>query len=363
MRTATWLLGVASLHLSAWAQEPSVAKQAASPLEISGFIDVGYSGDLKARTGTGNYSEIELDFKKTYAGIASFRVDLNVRLADLSGPNGALVAPGMDTLFEQAFVTIDMLKAKTGLTFTFGKFNAPYGWELLDPVERYQLSLSNVFSYLEPFNLLGAMATWEKGPFTVAAYAFDGWDRFADNNSSMSFGGRFGVSLAEGKAVLGLSAIWGPEGPRDGDARTSVDLDFTFKPNDKFLWGLDVNFGMQPLSATQRATWYGVLSTFHYRWTPWLGTTLRYDFVNDPDGAMIADPDALANGIGQQRHSVTAALLFFLNKGSGPFGVVNGAFAGLEYRADISDKDVFRDNSAGGTSSRHRVTAKVIVAF
>jgi hypothetical protein len=360
-RGAILALAVAVCPALALAQNMQVARPAPPPLEFSGFIDLAYGLDTTFRSSSFALSEVEIDLKKSFADIASFRVDLNFRFADALDPTGKIMAPDYDKLLEQAFVTIDVLKKKTGLSLTVGKFNAPIGFESLDPPDRYQISLSNVFSLLLPFNVLGAMMSWERGPVTVIAHVTKGWDLLVDNNSSQTFGARVALALAGGKAVLGLSGLWGPEGPRDGDARTVVDLDFTLRLWDKLVWGLEVNVGSQENASTvqpgNRATWVGFLNTLHWRWREWLGTTLRYDVIHDPQGGIL--PGAAA----QTLQSVTTAALFTLSQGNAPFGVATGALAGIEYRADFSDAPVFprADGTAAGT--RHTLAAKLLYAW
>jgi hypothetical protein len=343
------------------AQDARLTATAAPPIDLSGFIDIAVAGDATSRSSSFALSEFEIDVKKSFADIASFRVDLNFRFADALDGNGQLTAPNYDRLLEQAFVTIDVLKKRTGLTFSAGKFNAPIGFEALDPPDRLQISLSNVFSYLLPFNVLGGMVAWERGPVTLVAHVTKGWDLLVDNNSSLTFGGRLGLTLAGGVANLGLSALWGPEGPRDGDARTVVDLDFTLKLWDKLTLGFELNFGTQPhgsgIAPGERASWFGLLSTIHWRWRDWLASTLRYDVVRDRDGAMVTP------GTPQTRHALTLALLIALSQGKAPFGVATGAMAAIEYRGELADAGVFTraDGTLGDT--RHVLAAKMIYAW
>jgi hypothetical protein len=355
-----------AIVLAALGGRPALAeevalKQSLLPVEVNGFIDLAISADATSRSNSFGLSEFELDFKKSFGDIASFRVDVNFRFADATDANGKIVSPNFDQLLEQAFVTIEALKKRTGLSFTAGKFNAPIGFEALDPPDRLQISLSNVFSFLLPFNMLGGMVTWERGPMSLALHVTKGWDVLISPNQSQTFGGRLGISMADGKAVLGLSMLWGPQGERDGNARTVADLDFTLKLWDKLIWGFEANYGTEPYGSGirpgERASWLGMLSTINWRWLEWLSTTFRWDLVHDPDGALVTP------GLGQTRQSLTAALLFTLRKGSAPFGVATGAMAAIEYRADISDASAFlrADGSTGDT--RHVIAAKMVYAW
>lgn len=350
-----------SLGASARAEEASITGVAAPSFEVSGFMDVTYGVNATGRSGTFALSEFELDLKKSFGSVANVRVDVNFSMADALTPNGQLTAPNYDRLVEQAYVSFTGLKSATGLTFTAGKFNAPLGFESSDSPERYQVTPSNLNIYATPLNLIGGMVSWEKGPLTLLAHVSRGWDVLVDKNSSQTFGARAALSLGEGKTVLGLSATWGPEGTRDGDARTVFDFDMTAQLTDDFLLGLEVNYGTEQngsaMTPGTRAHWAGGLATLHYRVREWLGATLRYDVLYDPDGALVKP------GVPQTLHSLTAAALFRLRKGTAPFGVVTGTVAALEYRFDASDAAVFEDHTGASVNRRHTVTAKLVYTF
>ena len=77
---------------------------------------------------------------------------------------------------EQGFVSYTP-EFLPGTAVTFGKFNAPIGFELLDAPDMYQFSHALVFDHGLPTNLTGAMIARPLGDKAdVAAYWVNGWD-------------------------------------------------------------------------------------------------------------------------------------------------------------------------------------------
>ena len=96
-------------------------------LTITGFVD-GSTALPVSSVGTNlefSFDQLEIDLEKSLGDGISLRADID------------LVEGGADV--EQAYVTVGGM--------TFGKVNAPIGWELLDAPDMYQLSHTLLFGY------------------------------------------------------------------------------------------------------------------------------------------------------------------------------------------------------------------------
>ncbi len=294
-------------------------------IQISGFVDTSFFYDDNARSSTFSLDEVEADFVKEISTGISVRADLNFRNVD--DDDGSL---STDDVLEQGYVTFRLPLARS-IELTFGKFNAPIGFELLDPVDMYQFSHALVFNLGIPTNVTGAMlAAQLASPVDLSIYLVNGWDNISDNNKDKTMGGRIGFTPIE-NFNFGISAIYGAEGDNeDGDQRFVLDLDATLNLSDSTLFGLEVNYGTEENLPTslpvpgRDVDWFGLLLMAHHDFTSWLGATLRYDFFDDNDGGR--------TGVVQQLQAAAAALTFTLGKGAGVI---------FEYRHDWSDVNSF----------------------
>lgn len=293
-------------------------------VSISGFVDTSYYNNSRNETSAFSLDEAELDVEKTIEGAGGLRADFNYRNVD-----GDLDA---DKVLEQGYVWIDL---PAGFAFTFGKFNAPIGFELLDPTDMYQYSHAMVFNYGVPTNITGAMVSGAFGVVDLSVYVVNGWDIITDDNKDKTVGGRLGVTPLEGLNV-GASYITGKEGSDAGGAETSnlsvFDVDATFTMIDRLTVGAEYNMGtyegMSAVDAGEDAEWSAWLVMANYAFTDKVGLTLRYDAFDDKDGAR------LGGGVAETRQSYTVSPSYAIAEG---FGVL------AEYRYTTSDEKVFAD--------------------
>ena len=142
-----------------------------------------------------SFDQLEIDLEKELAEGISLRADID------------FIEDGVSV--EQAFISFKLFKVRgvATPTVTFGKFNAPIGYELLDAPDMYQFSHSLVFDNALPTNLSGLSISQNLGVgLDLVVYIANGWDvNFADD-SLMIFGGRLVYGGIEGLG-LGLSAI------------------------------------------------------------------------------------------------------------------------------------------------------------
>ncbi|MGK7344767.1 MAG: outer membrane beta-barrel protein [Candidatus Nitrospinota bacterium M3_3B_026] len=295
----------------------------AGEVVFSGFVDASYYNNALDETSTFSLDQAELDIEKTIEGAGGLRADIQHLNGDeLTG----------DDVLEQGYMWLDL---PAGLAFTFGKFNAPIGWELLDPNDMYQFSHAMAFDYGLPTNLTGAMLSGAFGVVDFSAYAVNGWDLISDDNKDKTIGGRLGVTPAEGLNV-GLSYITGKEGSDAGGAEpmglSVLDVDATFTMIEGLTVGAEFNMGTQEgasaVDAGEDAEWTAYLVTANYAFTDKAALTLRYDAFDDKDGAR------LGGGVSETRQAFTVSPSYAIADG---FGVL------AEYRYTSSDEEVFED--------------------
>ncbi len=304
--------------------------KAGEDLKISGFVDVSYFDQEHNNNGGFGLDQIEIDIEKKIDDRLSARVDINYlpKDDDTSTPIVDESKQEFDDLVEQGYVTYAADLGGQSVDFSFGKFNIPMGFELLDPVDMYQYSHTLIFDYGIPTNVTGLMAsTAFSEVFDLSFYLVNGWDNNRDDNNGKTIGGRFGITPAEGINV-GLSGISGKEDAATDNTRTVFDLDFTITAVDKLTLGGEYNMGEEEKlgAGGADAEWTAYMLMANYALTDTCSLTLRYDSFDDEDGIR------LPSGIAEERESYTIAALHSLGEGAGVLA---------EYRIDKSDKTVF----------------------
>ena len=243
-------------------------------IQVSGFVDTSYSGSNATTPKTKGFGldQVELDIEY-HEGNVGLRFDLNA-----SPSAGGNVTN--DGLFEQGYITYSVpglpLLGEDGLTFTFGKFNAPIGWELLDAPDMYQFSHALVFNFGLPTNLTGAMLSGSAGMLDASVYYTGGLDLNGTTaGGAKTFGGRLGITPVEGVNV-GLSYIQDKNTNGVGAAALKItDVDATIELIENLLIGGEYNEtkSMQGAGIKTR----GFMLMGHYDFTDMFGATVRYD--------------------------------------------------------------------------------------
>jgi len=322
--------------------QPAMAGEADASLQLSGFVDGSFVAEDKADS-TFSLDQVELDIKKTINEHLALRADLNY----LESSSALTFAD----VVEQGFVSY-RLDAGNGVLLTAGKFNAPIGFELLDPVDMYQFSHSLVFDYGLPTNLTGFMGSYVfNDMFDASVYVVNGWDNNADNNGGKTVGGRVGITPVKG-VNIGLSAITGSvEAPlaaqTNDDKRTVYDVDVTVTVIDDLIVGAEFNVGDEDKAsavvAGEDAQWTAYLVMAHYDINERFGVTARYDYFNDEDGAR------LGNSVRERQKSYTISPSVELGE---------GALLLAEYRHYTSSSAVY-----GGEDSKDSVAVEFTYSF
>lgn len=299
-------------------------------VEISGFVDASYTYSNIDDSNTFSLDQVEIDLAKSLGDIGTLRADLEW-VSDGEG--------GFTLDAEQGYVTLDLgLGRSEGNypTLTFGKFNAPIGFELLDAPDMYQFSHALVFDNGLPTNLTGAMLSMDLGGgIDAVVHLSNGWDQNVDANTDKMIGGRLGYSHEE-LGGIGFSAMRGNEKGKVGNL-TVYDVDLTLTPTPELLIGGEYNSGKTERDdINEENSWNGYMVMAHYSLTDVMGLTGRYDrFTRETSRSAARRSGALDHPPGNSettQQALTIAPTFALTDGLGFL---------MELRRDFSDDEIF----------------------
>ena len=315
------------------------AGEIAEGVKLNGFIDTSYKFDLSDESNSFNMDQIELDLEKSINDTVGFRADIN----HLSGQKQTT-----DNIVEQGYVWLGLKKIDAKLTL--GKFNAPIGFESLDPVDMHQVSHAMVFDYGIPTNLTGAMLSGSTQWFDYSVYAANGWDIITDDNKDKTFGARVAFNMLD-TVDVGLSAIIGGEGA-DADNLTVFDIDFVTDVVERLIIGGEFNVGsfagQSNIVPGDDASWTAWLLMAKYLWSDDLSMTVRLDSFDDTDGAR------LGSFFAENRTSFTISPTYLVG---------DGLTARAEYRYTTSDEKVFPDSGGSLQGNKSQMALELFYQF
>ncbi len=309
-------------------KEPNKAEnapdQSALPgIKLSGFVSASAIDDRNTDRSTFGVDETELDVEHSFSDKATVRADIEY----VNDGTGSL---NMD--LEQGYLSYN-LGSTQKWTFSFGKYNAPLGFESCDAPGRYQHSYAAISTYAVPCNLTGASMYTQFSPTVDAVvYLVNGWDVNSDNNSGKTWGTRWGFTpIAD--LNFGVSAITGPEQLDRTDSRRSVfDLDLTYQVTSSLLIGGEANYGMESkvLANGDDAKWFGFLFMSNIGLSGNVNLTTRVDYFKDYDG--------FSTGYSQDLKAFTVAPRLT---------IVDGLEGLVEMKYEFSNHEVFYTASSG----------------
>lgn len=323
--------------LGGWMIFSGFLSAAESGVEVKGFVDSSFFADLNAGTENFSLDQVELNIIRKVTDGVSLRADIEF-------------TEGAGAELEQGFITFTC-PLGSGITYQFGKFNAPIGFELLDAPDMFQYSHALVFDNGLPTNLSGVMLS--KGfneMLDLSLYLVNGWDLNADNNDRKTVGARLGITPVKDFS-FGISAISGPEkASNESDKRSIIDIDATFTGIESLILGAEINIGSEDKAsvvlAGDDASWIGFLLMGHYDYSEWGGITIRYDNFDDEDGSR--------TGTAQKQTAITIAPTFTI---AGELGAL------IEYRRDSSNKKSFTDKNGNPTDSQASLAVEFTYSF
>jgi hypothetical protein len=245
----------------------------------------------------------------------------------------------------------------TALSLSFGRFDAPIGFERDDEPLNLIPTTSFTFENARPVKFTGLLARYALSPkISILGVVANGWDSELDNNSGKTGGLKLQLFPAS-NAGVSVGGFYGPEDDAtNGAQRSLVTADATWQPQPRLILQAEAHHGAQ-----QGTTWTGVVGQVFMRVGRSTGLTVRGEVMDDPDGAR--------TGTAQKLSSVTISPWYFYREAQ------EGVFSNIELttfrlpafsirpavRIDHSDQPVFEKND--GSLSRSNLTALVELVY
>jgi len=243
------------------------------------------------------------------------------------------------------------------LTLSFGRFDAPIGFERDDEPLNLVPTMSFTFEHARPVKFTGLMARYTLNPkVSVLGLVANGWDQQADNNSGKTGGLKLQL-FPTSRLAVAAGALYGPEeDSTNGAQRTLITGDATWQPVQRLIVQAEAHHGSQ-----RGTTWTGVVGQAFWRAGRATGVTIRGEVLDDPDGAR--------TGTAQKLSSVTISPWYFYREAQ------EGVFSNVEFtnfrlpafsirpavRIDHSTQPVFERKA--GSLVRSNVTALVELVY
>jgi putative OmpL-like beta-barrel porin-2 len=295
------------------AQDSTITFEEPHAVTVSGFAVGTYDWDRNARANSFAGSKIAVSLFRPWSDYLYLFGQLTTSL----GTDPATGDPVTETEIDNLLVSWSPPWA-TSWNLTFGRFDAPLGFERDDePLNLIPTSSFN-FELARPVKLTGVLARYTASPHvTAAAYVANGWNVALDDNRGKTAGVRVDLFPADGVAV-GLNALYGPEvAGTDAQQRTLLAADATLQPVPRLIVGVEANYGRQLLGGGATGTWTGIAATAFWRPHRSVGLTLRAETLHDPDGVTSGTPQTL--------QSVTISPWYFYREAQ------EGIFSGIEH--------------------------------
>src|SRR5437762_10448914 len=333
------------------AQGGNIPNEESTPLTISGFAvgSAGYDKNLAQSSAVASKLALSL-FRPWSDQLYLFgQLTTHLEAAD-SGP------PATAIEIDNLIISWTPARLST-LSLSFGRFDAPIGFERDDEPLNLVPTTSFTFENARTVKFTGLMARYTLNPkVSVLGLVANGWDQVADNNSGKTAGLKVQVFPSAGLAVA-AGASYGPEeDSTNGSQRTLLTGDATWQPVPRLILQAEAHHGSQT-----GVKWTGVVGQGFLRVGRSTGLTVRGEVLDDPNGAR--------TGTAQKLSSVTLSPWYFYREAQ------EGVFSNVEFtsfrlpafsirpalRIDHSDQPVFEKKD--GTQTRSRVTALVELVY
>lgn len=356
MRFTLWCVLACGIAPTAAAQDSTVTFETPRTVTVSGFAVGSFDWDRDAKRNSFAGSKIALSLFRPWSDNLYLFGQLTTALIrdEVTGD------PVTEIEIDNLLVSWTPPGA-TPLSVSFGRFDAPIGFERDD--EPLNLVPTNAFNFelARPAKLSGVIARYTVSPLvSVAGYVANGWEVPLDDNRGKTAGVRVDL-LPSNTVAVGLNALYGPEVPgTSAQQRTLLAADATLQPVSRLIVGAELNHGRQ-LGGAATATWTGFAGTAFWRLTRSVGLTVRGETLRDRDG--------VATGTPQTIRSLTISPWYFYREAQ------EGIFSGIEHtsfrlpafslrpalRIDDSDQPVFE--AADGTFRRTNVRGIVELVY
>lgn len=281
--------------------------------DVSGFVSASFFHNFNESEPTANafvrkndefsLNKVKLALEQPVAYNASewdagFRVDL------IAGEDAKVIhAAGLgdeDTPFdlEQAYININAPVGR-GLKLAVGKMVTLMGVEVIEETQNPNWSVGNQFLYAENATQLGGAASYKWSDRIETTFAvFNGWDRVNDNNRSLSYCGKVGVTLSE-STTIALLGYGGPEqDSNNSDWRRGAEIILTQKIGKRMCLYIQGDYGIEDNAALVCGTaeWIGMGFWATYDFSEKVQVALRADhFIDDGSSRTGFDPSGNAS--------------------------------------------------------------------
>ena len=260
-------------------------------LAISGFGVGGYTYDGRTGDNSAAAGKVAVSLFRELSDNLYVFGQLTTSLTDEGDAE-----PTTETEIDNLLVSFTP-PAASNLHLTFGTLDAPVGFERDDEVLLLTPSTSFNFELARPAKLTGLFGGWSLSPrVELTAMLANGWDSPLDPNHGKTGGVRLGVLPAE-RASLGLSALYGSEGPADTTSnRLLLDLDYAFEPGHGWIVAGEANYARDyDLPGGGDARWSGATLLVHRRLARHWGVAARAEVLDDKDGARTGQAQTLTS--------------------------------------------------------------------
>src|SRR6266576_5392487 len=222
------------------AQGGNIPIEETTPLTISGFaVGLGsYDRNLAQNTALG--SKLALSIFRPWSDQLYFFGQLTTHLeqSDSGPPETAIEIDNLIINWTPAHLST--------LSLSFGRFDAPIGFERDDEPLNLVPTTSFTFENARPVKFTGLMARYTLNQkISVLGLVANGWDQELDNNSGKTAGAKLQVFPSPGLAVAG-GVFYGPEeDSTNGSPRTLLTGDATWQPMSRLIVMAEAHHGSQ----------------------------------------------------------------------------------------------------------------------
>src|ERR1041384_1358687 len=223
------------------AQGGSAGLEEKSPLVVSGFAVGSATYDRNLAQNWAMASKLALSLFRPWSDQLYFFGQLTTHLeAADSGPP--------ETAIEIDNLVINWTPAKlSALSLSFGRFDAPIGFERDDEPLNLVPTESFTLENARPVKFTGLLARYALSPkVSVLGVVANGWDQEADNNTGKTGGLKVQLFPTARFAVAG-GVFYGPEeDSTNSQQRTLLTGDVTWQPLNRVIVQAEAHRGSQP---------------------------------------------------------------------------------------------------------------------
>lgn len=356
----------------------AVVEKSASPVSITGFVDTYYSYNFnkpdsnRNTIGAGasnfdfhhndfsiNLAEVVFSKSPTEGAPVGFRLDVDygettdfIHCGALScDRTGAPDEPYKN--IQQAYVT---WATPIGLTLDMGKFVTHMGAEVIESKDNWNYTRGLLFCCAIPYYHAGVRANYAiSDRLFVNGYLLNGWNDVVETNNMKTFGAQIGFS-----PIKSLPIILNWIGPEQSTAlgfegRQVYDAIVSFLPTEKLAFMVNYDYGKQdPIGGGSSMKWTGIAGYARLAIDP-CAVALRYEWTNDKDNVMYGANTLRAGTVtGPKVQEVTL---------TGEHKVAGNLLIRIEYRHDMSDKEIFEKEGRTFEKSQDRAVLGAVYSF